>query len=133
METTTFKKVSKVKSRAYDERLLAVCKELMILNKDTSFIISKKFKETSDEQILTEISGLPVIVTTTPINELDIPSCFGLKADYLTNWCDDDPLVRLVYSNIKYTDGEINGRTIKHLYVDIDNIEEVRKAKSYKD
>ena len=132
MESTRFKKTPKVKLRAYDEKLLSVCKELMVSNPETSFVISKKFKVASDEKILTEISGLPVIVTTTPVEELDIPSCFGLKGDYLTTWCDDDPLVILVHSNITYTDGEINGRLIKHLYVDIDNIEEVRKAKSYK-
>ena len=127
MENTTFKKVKKIKARAFDDRLVSVCDELLKLNPETSFIVSKKFREESEE-----ISGLPVIATTTPIENLTIPSCFGLKGQYLTCWCDSDPLVKLVHSEIKYTDGEINGRLVRHLYVDVENVEEIRKSKKYK-
>ena len=133
METHRFKKRNKMQVKAFDERLLKVCRELLIVNPGTYFAICKKFKEDSTNKKLTEIGGIPVIMSSIPIKDLVIPSCFDLQRNNnLSLWSDDDGLIKLVYTNMTFTDGEVNGRKIKHLYADFDEIEKVRKVKAYK-
>ena len=128
-----YKKIKKEHHKARDFKIEAMCSDLIDANPDTLFIVSKKFVVTPDKKIGEEIKGLPVVVSTTPIGELVIPHSYTLtESCELTTWCDkDDSLVRLVYSPIKFVDGEINGKKITNIYLDIEKEAEISKLKRY--
>ena len=129
-----YKKRNKVINKARDFRIESICSELIKFNPDTLFITSKKFVLRPDKKLGEEIKGLPIVVTTTPVEELFIPSSYSLtKNNELSTWCDkEDGLVKLVNSNVKFIDGEINGRKISNLYLDVLEEQEIKKQKRYK-
>ena len=128
-----YKKIKKEHHRARDFKIEAMCSDLIDANPDTLFIVSKKFVVTPDKKLGKEIKGLPLVISTTPIKELIIPSKYTLTdSDELTTWCDgNESLVKLVYSKVKFTDGEIKGKKISNMYLDIENEKEIRKLKRY--
>ena len=129
-----YKKMKKEQHRARDFRIEAICSDLIKWNEDTTFLVSKKFVVTSDKKLGNEINGLPIVISTTPINELVILHSYKLTENgELTTWCDEnDPLVKLVYSPIKFTDGEINGKKIPNMYLDIEaDLGRLKKYKSF--
>ena len=107
-----YKKMKKLRHKARDFKIESMCSDLIDANPDTLFIVSKKFVVTPDKKLGKEIKGLPLVISTTPIGELVIPSKYTLtESDELTTWCDEKySLVRLVYSPVKFTDGEIKGK-----------------------
>lgn len=73
---------------------------------------------------------MPVIVTSKKIEELVIPSSYKIvDENYLATWCDINALVKLIYSEINFMDGEVKGKTIKNYYLDIDKGDEFNKSK----
>ena len=128
-----YKKMKKLYHKARDFKIEAMCSDLIDANPNTLFIVSKKFVVTPDKKLGKEIKGLPLVISTTPINELEIPSKYTLtESAELTTWCDEKySLVRLVYSPVKFADGEIKGKKISNLYLDIEKEEEIKKLKRY--
>lgn len=126
-----YQKKSKVNDMAVDKRLSGICEDLLDLNEDAVFLIAKRFVENGDKTLKSEISGLPVIISSIPLNKLTIPSSYSVtESNYLRTWCDDDPIIKLLYSEIKFSDGEINGKKITNLYLDFDD-RELEKSKKY--
>lgn len=128
-----YKKSKKFNFRARDARLELICSDLIKWNPDTIFLVSKKFILTPKKELGKEIDNLPLVVSSTPIEELVIPSTYGLTtSNELTTWCDDDyALVKLVYSPVKFYDDKINGKKIKDLYMEIENQNEINKLKKF--
>ena len=128
-----YKKIKKLQHKARDFKTESMCSDLIDANPDTLFIVSKKFVVTPDKKLGKEIKGLPLVISTTPIKELIIPSKYTLTdSDELTTWCDgNESLVKLVYSKVKFTDGEIKGKKISNMYLDIESEKEIRKLKRY--
>lgn len=128
-----YKKTKKLHHKARDFKIESMCSDLIDANPDTLFIVSKKFVVTPDKKLGKEIKGLPLVISTTPINELEIPSKYTLtESGELTTWCDEKySLVRLVYSPVKFTDGEIKCKKISNLYLDIEKEDEIKKLKRY--
>lgn len=104
-----YKKRKKLIDRAINLKIEAMCDDLINFNSDALFIVSKKFVLKPDKSLGKELSCLPVVIVTKPIEQLIIPSSYFLTSNNeLTTWCDNEELlVKLVYSNIKFTDGEI--------------------------
>lgn len=130
-----YKKRKKVIKEAINQRLEDICIDLLKLNQDAFFMTSKRFVEKPDKTLGSEIKNTPVIISSKPLEELSIPSCYSLKKDNtLTTWCDTDPLIKMMYSKITFHDGNINGKNIKNLYMDIENQDEYNKLvfKSFK-
>lgn len=127
-----YKKKKKINERAIDKRLAMFCDDILELNQDAIFAISKKFVENPDKSLKSEINGLPVIVSSVAIKDLTIPSGYSIVDNsYLTTWCDDDPLVKVIHSDMKFIDGEVNGKIIKGLYLDIDKDKEFKESKNF--
>jgi hypothetical protein len=128
-----YKKTKKLHHKARDFKIESMCSDLIDANPDTLFIVSKKFVVTPDKKLGKEIKGLPLVISTTPINELEIPSKYTLtESGELTTWCEEKySLVRLVYSPVKFTDGEIKCKKISNLYLDIEKEDEIKKLKRY--
>ena len=128
-----YKKSKKFNLRASDARLESICSDLIKWNEDTIFLVSKKFVLISKKELGQEIDNLPLVVSSTPIEELVIPSTYGLTAsNELTTWCDDDyALVKLVYSPIKFYDEQVKGKKIQNFYMDIEKQEEINKLKKF--
>ena len=128
-----YKKTKKLHHKARDFKIESMCSDLIDANPDTLFIVSKKFVVTPDKKLGKEIKGLPLVISTTPINELEIPSKYTLtESGELTTWCEEKySLVRLVYSPVKFTDGEIKCKKISNLYLDIEKEAEIKNLKRY--
>ena len=128
-----YKKIKKTINKARDFKIEAMCSDLIDANPDTLFIVSKKFIIKPNKELGEEIKGLPLVISTTPIEGLKVPSTYLLKeSGELTTWCDEKySLVRLVYSPVKFTDGEIKGKKITNLYLDIEKEAEIKKLKRY--
>ena len=128
-----YKKSKKFNFRARDARLESICSDLIKWNEDTIFLVSKKFVLTPKKELGEEIRNLPLVISSTPIDELVIPSSYALTAsNELTTWCDDDyALVKLVYSPIKFYDEQIKGKKIQNFYMDIEKQEEINKLKKF--
>lgn len=127
-----YKKKKKINERAVDKRLETFCDDILELNPDAFFAISKKFVENPDKSLKSEIKGLPVIVSSLEIKDLTIPSGYSIvDNNYLTTWCDDEPLVKIIHSDMKFIDGDVNGKTIKGLYLDIDKDREFKESKNF--
>ncbi len=128
-----YKKSKKFNFRARDARLESICSDLIKWNEETIFLVSKKFILTPKKELGEEIRNLPLVISSTPIDELVIPSSYALTAsNELTTWCDDDyALVKLVYSPIKFYDEQIKGKKIQNFYMDIEKQEEINKLKKF--
>lgn len=128
-----YKKSKKFNFRARDARLESICSDLIKWNEETIFLVSKKFILTPKKELGKEINNLPLVISSTPIDELVIPSTYALTAsNELTTWCDDDyALVKLVYSPIKFYDEKFKGKEIKNFYMDIENQNEINKLKKF--
>lgn len=130
-----YKKVKKMNEAAIDCRLVSICEDLLKVNKDAIFAISRKFVENSNGSFKSEVNGNKVIVSSKQIDSLIIPSCLNLvnkNGDfYLTIWCDDRELIRLLYSHMSFEDGIINNKRIENLYLDLENDEEFKKTTAY--
>lgn len=128
-----YKKSKKFNFRARDARLESICSDLIKWNEDTIFLVSKKFVLTPKKELGEEIRNLPLVISSTPINELVIPSSYALTAsNELTTWCDDDyALVKLLYSPIKFYDEQVKGKKIQNFYIDIEKQEEINKLKKF--
>lgn len=127
-----YKKKKKINERAIDKRLETFCDDFLKLNSDAFFAISKKFVENPDKSLKSEINGLQVIVSSMAIEDLTIPSGYSIvDSCYLTTWCDDERLVKIIHSDMKFIDGDINEKKIKGLYLDIDKDREFKESKSF--
>lgn len=113
-------KRKKVNEEAIDKRLQSFCQDLFILNPEAIFAISKIFFEKPDRSLGQETGELPIIYSTIPISELIIYSGFKiLNGCYLTTWCGKEPLAKIEYCNMKFSDGEIKGKKIQNYYLEI--------------
>lgn len=120
-------KRKKINENAINKRLESICHDLLLKNTDAMFIISKKYIEKSKGN-LQEIDSLPIIISSIPLNEVVMPSFYKIKDDgTLSTWCDTDPIIKIAHSKLKFTDGEINGKEIKNLYLDIEDEKELKK------
>ncbi len=128
-----YKKTKKFNFRARDARLESICSDLIKWNEETIFLVSKSFILTPKKELGEEIKNIPLVISSTPIDELVIPSMYTLKSsNELTTWCDDDyALVKLVYSPIKFYDDKIKGKEIKNLYMELENQAEINKMKKF--
>lgn len=130
-----YKKAKKMNEAAIDCRLASICEDLLKVNKDAIFAISRKFVENSNGSFKSEVNGNKVIVSSKQIDSLIIPSCLNLvnkNGDfYLTIWCDDQELIRILYSHMSFEDGIINNKRIENLYLDLENDEEFKKTTAY--
>ena len=115
-----YKRRKKIIERAFDDVLISICNELLKLNPDVLFLTSKKFVEKPDKTLGEEIKGLSVIISSVPVNELNIPSSLSINNNYITTWCDEEHLIKVIHSKINFYDGEINGKLYKNLYMDLD-------------
>lgn len=127
-----YQKSKKFNIRTRDDRLESICSDLIEWNENTIFLVSKKFVLISKKELGEEINNLPLVISSTPIEELIIPSTYGLTtSNELTTWCDDDALVKLVYSPIKFYDEQVKGKKIKNFYMDVENLDEINKLKKF--
>lgn len=130
-----YKKVKKMNEAVIDCRLANICEALLKVNKDTIFVISRKFVENSNGSFKSEVNENKVIVSSKHIDSLIIPSCLNLvnkNGDfYLTIWFDDQELIRLLYSHMSFENGIINNKRIENLYLDLEKDEEFKKTTSY--
>ena len=124
-------KRKKILEVAIDKTLDDICEEFSKINEDVCFLISKKFVEKSKTELGEEISSAKIIVSSKPIKELQIPSAFKVKTNGdITTWIDDKHVIaKVIHSNIKFTDGNINGKTIPNMYLDIEDEEKIKKLK----
>ena len=125
---TKRKKIMKV---AIDSILDDICEEFLKVNEDACFLISNKYVEKSKTELGDEISSAKIIVSSIPIEELRVPSAFKVKSNGdITTWIDEEHvLAKVIHSNIKFTDGNINGKTIPNMYLDIEDEEKIKKLK----
>ena len=127
-----YKKRKSLLEDAINHNLNAICDELLWFNENAIFAISRKFKETTKKTLGEEIKGFPVIVSSIPIEELAIPSSLSMDLDgNLTTWCDTNILAKIIYSPIKFIDGEIKGKKIIDLYMNFEDDEFVESSKHY--
>ena len=111
---------SKKKNITIDPKLYDIADKLLEYNPDCVFAISKSFMLNGNGSLGKEIRRMPCIITSIEVNKLVIPSCFKLlEGNYLSTWCDDDPLIKLESRNIIFEDGDIKGKKIKNLYLKI--------------
>lgn len=127
-----YQKRKKVTQKAFNEKLISVCDELLEFNEDVFLAISKKFVENPDKSLGEEIESLPIIISSISVDKLVIPPSLRLKdGNYITTWCDNDPLIKVIHSKMNFYDGEINGKIFKNLYLDFEG-EEIEGIKSCK-
>ena len=126
-----YKKVKKFKRRAFDDRLAAICEELIEINDGAFFAISKKFFIKENGELKEEIKTVPIIISSINISSLIIPSTYYFDGENLCNWCDNTVLVKIVYSPMKFIDGNIKEKEIKNLYLDIENEDYIQKVLKY--
>lgn len=114
-----YKKVKKVYENAIDKRLETICNDFLKINDTAIFAISKKFIERTDNQFDYDVKQLPVIISSIPIEELIIPSGLSVNENgYISTWCDNDPLIKLVHKNFNFVDLDSkNGKKVKHLEI----------------
>ena len=123
-----YKRRKKVIKEAINKRLEEICLDFLKFNQDAFFMTSRKFVENTDKTLGSEIESLPVIISSKPLEELVVPSCYSLKkSNDLTTWCDSDPLIKMMYSKVNFTSGNVNGKEIKNLYMNIEKEDEYKK------
>ena len=80
-----YKKCKKITNRARDLKLESICSDLIKWNKETIFLVSKSFILTPKKELGDEVVNLPLVISSTPIEELVIPSAYSLtKSNELT-------------------------------------------------
>ena len=115
-----YKKRKRYTKKTYDNKIALLCDQIIEQNPEVCFAISKKFIENPDGSLGEETEKLPIIISSVPLDEIKIPSSFDLRyGSYLTNWCDNEPLARLAQGSFRFVDGEINGKKVEHLYLDL--------------
>lgn len=125
-----YRKRKKIINSAIDIRLESIISDFFVYNEDTVFLISKSYIERPDGTLGDEIEQVPFIITSTPIEELNIPSSYKINKNwYLSNWCDSNYLIKLIHSNFHYSDGQINGKTYNDLYLELDNQDKIDSIK----
>lgn len=125
-----YKKKNKFNSKACDSKLAAICNELLAYNDDTVFAISKNYVENKGKKTsFDEIKTNPIIISSTPLEELVLPSYYVLRGDTITLWSDEEAIVKLVYSNLVFSDGNIKDKKIDNLYLDIENEDYIKSLK----
>lgn len=126
-----YTKRKKIMEIAIDKTLDDICEEFLKINEDVCFLISKKYVEKSKTELGDEISSAKIIVSSIPIEELRVPSAFKVKSNgNITTWIDEEHvLAKVIHSNIKFTDGNINGKIIPNMYLDIEDEEKIKKLK----
>ena len=125
-----YKKKNKFNSKACDSKLAAICNELLVYNDDTVFAISKYYVENNGKKdSFDEIKTNPIIISSTPLEELVLPSYYVLRGDTITLWSDEEVVVKLVYSNLVFSDGNIKDKKIDNLYLDIENEDYIKSLK----
>ncbi len=116
-----YRKRKKYLEKAIDDKIALICDDLIKINPEVDFAVSKKFIESKHTLLAEESEKIIVIISSAPLEELKIPGSLNLKNDScLTTWCDNEPLAKLVYIPFKFIDGETNGKKVKHLYLDLD-------------
>lgn len=121
-----YKKRKKINKELYDRNLESYCKDLLMVNDDVLFCVSKRFIENENKSGFKEIenNNIKVIVSSIEPEKLNIPSSYKLVVKdfeyYLTTWCDiKKPLAKIIYRNFIFTDGDINNKKIKNLNLEI--------------
>ena len=122
-----YKKKLKFNLGACDLKLVAICNELLSYNEDALFVISKNYLEKNG--FFEEVGSMPIIVSSIPLEELKLPSYYVLKNNNLMLWTGDEIIVKLIYSNLVFTDGNINDKKIDDLYLNIENNEYIKSLK----
>ncbi len=114
-----YKKVRKINEDAIDKRLYIICEDFLKVNETTIFAISKKYIEKLDNECIPDVKQLPVIFSSSSIEDLIIPPGLTLNEDgYISTWCDNDPLIKLVHKNFNFVDLDSkNGKKVKHLEI----------------
>lgn len=125
-----YKKKAKFNFSACDAKLAAICNELLTFNADAVFAISKNYVENKGKNnSFEEIKTNPIIISSIPLEELVLPSYYALRGDAITLWYDDSIIVKLVYSNLVFSDGDIKNKHIDNLYLDIENEDYIKSLK----
>ncbi len=115
-----YKKRKRYTKKTYDNKIALLCDQIIEQNPEVYFAVSKKFIENADGSLGDEIEKLPIIISSVSLDKLKIPSSFNLLyGSYLTNWCDNEPLARLTQGSFKFVDGEIKGKKVERLYLDL--------------
>lgn len=125
-----YKKKAKFNFSTCDAKLAAICNELLTFNEDAVFAISKNYVENKGKNnSFEEIKTNPIIISSIPLEELVLPSYYALRGDVITLWYDDSIIVKLVYSNLVFSDGDIKNKHIDNLYLDIENEDYIKSLK----
>lgn len=120
-------KRKKTSYKTIDRNLMDICEDLLNYNNSVTLGISKKFSLTKEDQLDKEIEGLPVIISSVPINELLIPTRFKLdENNCLSHWFDDEMIAKMTYLQMSFIDS--NG--YQRFYLDMDE-EKLSKSKMY--
>lgn len=125
-----YKKLKKPNKNYSNLKLQNYCSDLLAYNPDATLIISKRFIENANDKGFTEIKdkNIPIIYSSVDPGELLNPRSLTIRKIYegdeehyyLTLWCDREiPLARIVHKQLVFTDGDIKGKEIKNLYLDI--------------
>lgn len=123
-----FIKRKKVTKALIDTSLEEICDNFLVYNDDTTFAIAKKFKLDSDNNVSEEFAGLPVIISSKPVNKLLVPSTYKLHRNKtLSNWYDNEVLAKIIHAEMNFQDGT----KVERLYLDMDE-KVIETAKQYK-
>lgn len=115
-----YTKRKKVNNSAINANLCDIASELLKLNPDGVFAISSTFEEKGNDMLGDEIVSTPCIISTIPVKFLTIPSCFKLVGgEYLSTWCDEDPIVKIIHKKIVFRDAQIEGKKYKDHFMKI--------------
>lgn len=121
-----YKKRKSINKDLIDHNMESYCYDLLEVNADAIFCISKRFIETENKGYFDEIinNNLKVIISSVEPEKLCIPSSYMLVQQnheyYLTTWCDSQrPLAKIIYRNFIFTDGNIKDKKIKKLNLEI--------------
>lgn len=125
-----YKKLKKPRKNYSNLKLQNYCSDLLAYNPDATFVISKRFIENAKDEGFVEIKdkNIPIIYSSVTPEKLLNPKSFTIRKIYegdeehyyLTIWCDMEiPLARIVHKQLVFTDGDIKGKEIKNLYLDI--------------
>lgn len=112
-----YRKRKTILNNAIDNRLMDICYVMHNYNNDSIFAVSKTYLEKDKE--LEEIKNDNVILVSTPINELVIPERYKLIGNNLKFINTEDTIAVLEYREMSLTNGNICGRYVEDLYLDI--------------
>lgn len=125
-----YKKKARFNAKACDSKLAAISNELLFYNEDAVFAISKNYVERNKtDGLFEEVKSCPIIISSIPLEKLELPSYYILRNDELTLWTDDEVIAKIVYSNLVFRDGNINDKKVKDLYLNIENNDYIKSLK----